>query len=67
MFDDEAVDSLNYILEKNGEMVLTTDAVLKEVSNLERQYNRHKVIASELHELSKGMGQNALLISIGEE
>ncbi len=67
VFDQDAVESLNYILEKNGEMVLTTDAVLKEVSNLDRQYNRHKNIALELHELSKGIGQNALLISIGEE
>jgi len=67
VFDDEAVNSLNYILEKNGEMVLTTDAVLKEVSNLDRKYNRHKSIASELHELSKGIGRNALLISVGEE
>lgn len=67
VFDQDAVNSLNYILEKNGEMALTTDSVLKEVSELDRQYNRHKKIALELHELSKGIGQNALLISIGEE
>ena len=67
VFNEEAVNSLNYILEKNGEMVLTTDAVVKEVSDLDRKYNRHKQIASEIHEISKNIGKNALLISIGEE
>ncbi len=67
VFDKDAVDSLNYILEKNGELVLTTDSVLKEISEMDRKYNRHKEIAAELHKLSKEIGQNALLISIGEE
>lgn len=67
VFNEDAVNSLNYILEKNGELVLTTDSVFKEISELDRQYNRHKEIAAELHELSKEIGQNALLISIGEE
>jgi len=67
VFDEDAVNSLNYILEKNGELVLTTDSALKEISELERKYNRHKEIAAELHELAKEIGQNALLISIGEE
>ncbi len=67
VFDEDAVNSLNYILGKNGELVLTTDSVLKEISELDRQYNRHKKIAAELHELAKKIGQNALLISIGEE
>lgn len=65
--NDEAKDALNYILGKNGEMALTTDAVMKEIVQLDREYNRHKEISSELHELAKSIGQNALLISIGEE
>ncbi len=67
VFDEGAVNSLNYILEKNGELVLTTDSVLKEILELDRQYKRHKEIAAELHKLAKEIGQNALLISIGEE
>ena len=65
--NDEAKDALNYILGKNGEMALTTDAVMKEIDQLDRGYNRHKEISAELHELAKSIGQNALLISIGEE
>ena len=65
--NDEAKDALNYILGKNGEMALTTDAVMKEIDQLDREYNRHKEISAEIHELAKSIGQNALLISIGEE
>ncbi len=65
--NDEAKDALNYILGKNGEVVLTTDAVMKEIDQLDREYNRHKEISAEIHELAKSIGQNALLISIGEE
>jgi len=65
--NDEAKDALNYILGKNGEMALTTDSVMKEIDKLDREYNRHKEISAELHELAKSIGQNALLISIGEE
>ena len=48
-------------------MAITTDLVMNEVNELDRGFNRHKEIVSELHEISKGIGQNALLISIGEE
>ncbi|MGQ0792066.1 MAG: ATP-binding protein [Nitrosopumilaceae archaeon] len=65
--NDEAKDALNYILGKNGEMALTTDSVMKEIDQLDREYNRHKEISVEIHELAKSIGQNALLISIGEE
>ena len=65
--NEEAKDALNYILGKNGEMALTTDSVMKEIDQLDREYNRHKEISAELHELAKSIGQNALLISIGEE
>ena len=66
VFDSNAVEALNYVLEKNGEMILTTDSVVKEFDELGRDFNRHKEIASELQELAKSIGQQALLISIGE-
>ena len=47
-------------------MILTTDSVVKEFDELGRDFNRHKEIASELQELAKSIGQQALLISIGE-
>ena len=65
--NDEAKDAVNYILGKNGEMALATDSVIKEVESLDRDFNRHKEITLELHELSKSIGQDALLISIGED
>lgn len=65
--NDEAKDAVNYILGKNGEMALATDSVIKEVESLGRDFNRHKEITIELHELSKDIGQDALLISIGED
>jgi signal transduction histidine kinase len=67
VFHQESVNSLNYILEKNGEMALATDSLVRELEPLDRDYNRHKEIALELNELAKSIGQNALLISIGEE
>lgn len=67
VFHQESVNSLNYILEKNGEMALTTDSLVREVEPLDRDYNRHKEIALQLNDLAKSIGQNALLISIGEE
>ena len=66
VFDQNAVEALNYVLEKNGEMILTTDSVVKEFDELGRDFNRHKEIAMDLQELAKSIGQQALLISIGE-
>lgn len=65
--NDETKDAVNYILGKNGEMALATDSVIKELEGLDRDFNRHKEITIELHELSKSIGQDALLISIGED
>ena len=41
--------------------------MVQEFSDLGREFKRHKEIAADLHELSKKIGQSALLISIGEE
>ncbi len=65
--NDEAKDAVNYILGKNGDMALATDSVIKEVASLDRDFNRHKEITEELLQLSRMIGQDALLISIGED
>lgn len=67
VFDKNAVNALNYVLEKNGDLVLTTHELVKELDPLDRNYNKHKEISKELESLAKDMGQQALLISIGEE
>ncbi|MBI5146308.1 MAG: HAMP domain-containing protein [Thaumarchaeota archaeon] len=63
----ETTAALNYVLDKNTEMILTTDSLTKDLTGLNRDYNRHKEIAKELHEITKTIGQNAVLISIGRE
>lgn len=67
IYDNEVVTALNYVLEKNTEMTLATDSLVRELEVLDRNYNRHKEIAVELHETAKSVGQNALLISIGQD
>ena len=67
VFDKEATNAMNYVLQKNSELVLSTDSLSKELSDLGRDYNRHKEIAKELEKSAKEIGQQTLLISIGEE
>ena len=67
VFDKEATNAMNYVLQKNSELVLSTDSLSKELSDLGRDYNRHKEIANELEKSSKEIGQQTLLISIGGE
>jgi len=58
---------VNYVLQKNDEVVLLTDNMKNEFESLGREYNKHKQIAGELSEGAKIIGQQTLLISIGEE
>lgn len=67
VFDPESTSAVNYILQKNNELVLLADNMKNELNNLDRDYNKHKQIAEELSEGSKSIGQQTLLISIGEE
>lgn len=67
IYNREVVNALNYVLEKNTEMILTTDSLVRDLEVLDRDYNRHKEIAYELQETAKTIGQNALLVSLGEE
>ena len=67
VFDKEATNAMNYVLQKNSDLILTTNSLSKELSDLGRDYNRHKEIANELENSAKEIGQLTLLISIGEE
>lgn len=66
VFDQEATDSINYVLQKNSELVLLTNSMVEEIGKLDRDYNRHKDIAKELAEYAQEIGQVTLLMSIGE-
>jgi len=67
VFDQEATNAMNYVLKKNQELILLTNAVIDDFENLDRDYNTHKQIAKDLAESAKIIGQQTLLISIGEE
>ncbi len=67
VFDKEATSAMNYVLQKNNELVLGTNSLSKKLSELDRDYNRHKEIAKELEKSSLEIGKLTLVISIGEE
>jgi len=67
VFDQEATNAINYVLKKNQELILLTNALIDDFENLDRNYNPHKQIAEDLAEGAKSIGQQTLLISIGEE
>lgn len=66
VFDPQAASALNYVLEKNGELILLSDGVSKDLQNLDRDFNRHKEIAANLVTCAQNIGRQTLLISIGE-
>ena len=66
VFDKDASSAINYVLQKNTELVLITDDIVNELSSLDRDYKEHKEIAVELAECAREIGQQTLLISIGE-
>ena len=67
VFDKGVVNALNYVLDKNGDLILLTDSVSKELERLDRDYTRHKEIALSMKEHTEDFSRQALLISIGEE
>ncbi|MFY9301157.1 MAG: HAMP domain-containing sensor histidine kinase [Candidatus Nitrosotenuis sp.] len=66
-YDSEVVTALNYVLGKNSELILGTNSLVRDLEELDRNYNEHKAIAAQLYETAKTIEQNALLISIGGE
>jgi len=66
VFDSEATNAMNYVLEKNQELILQVDGLNKDLEGLDRDYNEHKQIAEDLAECARTIGQQSLLISIGE-
>ena len=66
VFDPEATNAMNYVLQKNQDLVLLTDNLFRDLESLDRNYNTHKQIAKDLAECAKIIGQQSLLMSIGE-
>lgn len=66
VFDPKVKNALSYILGKNGDLISRTNGVVNDIAPLDRNYNRQKAIAAEMVSVAKDIGQNTLLISIGE-
>ena len=66
IFDSRARDDLTYILSKNGELISLTNNVVNDLTPLDRNYNKHKLIALDMVNLAKDIGEKTLLYSIGE-
>ena len=67
VFDKNVINALNYVLERNGEVIVLTDDVIQDLSNLDRSFRRHQELAVEMQEHAKGISRQTLLLSIGEE
>ncbi|HET6516659.1 MAG TPA: HAMP domain-containing sensor histidine kinase [Nitrosopumilaceae archaeon] len=67
VFDEDFVDALNYVLDKNEELILQTHNVKLELDELGRDYNRHKQIVEDMERHTENFGRQVLLLSIGEE
>ena len=66
VFDPKVKNALTYILGKNGDLISLTNGIVNDLSTLDRNYNKHKMIAAQMVDIAKDIGQNTLLISIGE-
>ncbi len=66
VFDPKVKNTLSYILGKNGDLISLTNGIVNDLAPLDRNYNRHKIIAAQMVDLAQDIGQNILLISIGE-
>ena len=66
IFDSKVKDGLTYTLGKNGELISLANGVVNDLTPLDRNYNRHKMIALEMVNIAKDIGEKTLLYSIGE-
>ena len=66
IFDVHVKDELKYILGKNGELISLANGISNDISPLDRNYNKHKIIALEMISIAQDIGEKTLLYSIGE-
>ena len=66
IFDSHVKDSITYVLGKDGNLISLANGIYNDLSPLDRNYNRHRIIASEMVDISKDIGEKILLYSIGE-
>jgi signal transduction histidine kinase len=66
VFDPKVEDALSYVLDKNGDLISLANGVTNDLAPLDRNYNRHKQISSEMVGMARDIGEKVLLVSIGE-
>jgi signal transduction histidine kinase len=66
VFDPKVEDALKYVLSKNGDLISLANGITNDLAPLDRNYNRHKQIADEMVNIAKDIGENTLLLSIGQ-
>ena len=66
IFDARVLNDLKYILGKNGQMISLTNGISNDLMPLDRNYNKHKIIALEMTSIAQDIGEKTLLYSIGE-
>lgn len=66
IFDTRVRDDLGYILGKSGDLISLSNGISNDLMPLDRNYNPHKIIALEMTNIAKDIGQKILLYSIGE-
>jgi signal transduction histidine kinase len=66
IFDSRAMDDLTYVLSNNGQLVSLANDIVNDLTPLDRNYNKHKMIALDMVSLAKDIGEKTLLYSIGE-
>ncbi len=67
VFNEDVISSLNYVLDRNEELILLAHDVRIELDSLGRDYNEHKKIAEDLEIHAEQFARQVLLLSIGEE
>ncbi len=67
VFDPKVKNAIIYVLGKNGDLISLTNGVVNDLAPLDRNYNEHKRIAADMVNIAQNIGQDTLLISIGEE
>ncbi|MFB5610768.1 MAG: sensor histidine kinase [Nitrosopumilaceae archaeon] len=67
VFDEDVVKALNYVLDRNEELILLAHDVGEELESLDRNYNEHKQVAGDLEVYAEQFARQVLLISVGEE
>jgi len=67
VFDEEVIGALDYVLNRNDELILLVHDVRLEFDDLGRPYNEYKRIIEDMENHAEDFARQVLLLSVGEE